>query len=169
MYNVLCSNHAGRNTTYRCQHTSKSTINVCALLDYVLIPTYILINCKLPCFPIIRFYNLSQFHTRRNFRAILSIGVSDSWQPVNFTMNYCTKKTCIKLHWCIPERPTCHYTLLHTPTSLHTKIFLRHPVTCARKYHPRQKITFSTSKHTHKIHTSSYTHSLYLNLTYIHQ
>ena len=38
---------------------------------------------------------------------------------------------------------TGHHTLLHNPTILHTKTFLRQPVTRARKYCPLQN-TFQT-------------------------
>ena len=97
-----------------------------------------IINRKLPCVPIIQFYILLWFHIWRRFCASLSVRVSDSGQPVKCAIKYHTNNPCHILHRFIPEHSTHHFKLLYTPTTIHSKIFLRHPVTYTRKYLPRQ-------------------------------
>ena len=86
----------------------------------------------------IHVYKLLWFHIRRHFFDSLYVRVSDAGQYIKCTWKYCTYKLCHKLHQYILEFSTCHHTLLHTPTILHTKPFSRQPFNCAIKYCMRQ-------------------------------
>ena len=96
----------------------------CALLYSVHMTVYNQINRKCLRVPLIYFYILVIFQTRRHFRAKLSVRVSDSVQRVNCAREYRMNKLCSKLHRFIPSSITHHYTLLHNPETLNMNNFL---------------------------------------------
>ena len=100
--------------------------------------TYNQINCKCPRVLVMHFYRLVRFHTQRRFHASLSVRLSYSDHPIMQARDFCTNKPGHKIYFFIPTHSTRHYTLLTNPTILHTKTFLRHSVTRARKYPLRQ-------------------------------
>ena len=131
--------------------------NLCALLDYVPITTYIIINWKFLCIPIIHIYKLVQFHISRHFRTSPSVRVSDSGQPVKCSIKYIKNKPYHKIHRCIPARSTFYYTLLHTSMSSHTKKNFMPACHLHDKISPKTKMSHSPLLYTHTLHTSSST------------
>ena len=113
-------------------------IKVRMLLYYVHITTYNQINYKFPHILIIHFSRLVQFHTWRHFCTSLSIRVSNPGHPVTYARKLCTNKAGHKIYRCMSACSTRHCTLIPNPTILHTKTFLRQPITRARNYRPRQ-------------------------------
>ena len=81
------------------------------------------INYNRPCV-------LVQFHTRRRFRASLSIRASDSSHLVTYARQFCTNNPGHKIYPWVSVRSTLHHTILHNPTILHTRKFLHQPSTC---------------------------------------
>ena len=92
----------------------ESMRKVCTFLDYVNLNIYNQINEKGPRFSIIKFYILVQFKIRRHFRAILSVRVSHSGQPVNLTSKYCIKITFQNLHNYTPNGFKRNHKLINT-------------------------------------------------------
>ena len=112
VYHVLYNNSAGKNTMYKCQCTYELTWKVRAILYYVHMNTYNIINWN--CLRV-----LVRFHTREKFRATLYIKVSDSVYPVTYAKTICTKTPGHKIYQCVSVRSTQHHTILHHPTILH--------------------------------------------------
>ena len=108
------------------------------LLYYVHTNTYIQINYNCPSVLIMHLYIIVWFHIQKHFGASLSFMVSDSGHPVTYTREFFMNKPGHRIYCCVSARSTRHHTLLHNTTIIHTKTFLRQPVTRARKYCLRQ-------------------------------
>ena len=110
-----------------------------ALLYYVYTKTYNIINCNCLCVLVL-------FHTRINFHASLSVGVSNSDHPVMYTRQFCTNNPTHKIYRCVSVRSSRHNMLPHNPTIINLKTFF------APAYHLR-KIHLLISRHSTKHHT----------------
>ena len=113
-----------------------------ALLSFVHMTTYNIINFKFPRVLIVHFYRLLRFHTQRHFRASLSLRVFNSCHPVNYSRQFFTNNPGHKIYRCMSARSTRHHTFIHNPTILHTKTF----------FAPQSSLI-----HPHSPHTSSST------------
>ena len=104
------------------------------------------INGKFPHVPIIKFYIRVWFQIQTRFCANLSVRVADLGHTVNGNRKYCINKPYSKLNLWISERFTWHYTLLHTPIILHTKILF------ATAYHLCKKKSVTKLSHSSQLH-----------------
>ena len=102
VYHVLYNNSAGGNNVSKFQRTDEFTREVCLIIYYVHMTTYNIINCNCP-------HVLVQFHTRKYFRASLSVRISDSGHPVTYVRRFWTKHPCHKIYRCMSVRSTRHY------------------------------------------------------------
>ena len=125
MYYVLYNDIAGKNTMSKCQLTNEFMIKVHELLFNVHSTTYYRINCNCP-------HVLVRFQTQGRFCASLSVRISDSGHPITYTSQFCRNKPGHKIYRYMAVRSTWHHTLLHRATIIHTKTFLRQPITPAR-------------------------------------
>ena len=123
MYHVLYNNSAGKKTISKYQRTYGFTRKLCALLYYIHTTMYNRINYNRPCV-------LVKFHTRRRFRASLSVRASNSSHLVTYARQFCTNNPGHKIYPWVSVRSTLHHTILHNPTILHTRKFLHQPSTC---------------------------------------
>ena len=139
VYHVLYNDSAGKDNISKCQRKEEFTRTVHALLYYIYITTYNIINCNCPCV-------LIRFHTQRRFRASLSTRVSDSGHPVTYFRKFCTNKPYHRIYRLMSVLSTWNHTLIHNPTVLHTKNDF------APSYHLR-KIYHRMSGHSTRHHT----------------
>ena len=135
---MIYDNITRQNTMSKFQHTETLRRNVCALLYYIHMTSYDQINFKFPHVLIIRFYRLVQFYTQGRFCASLSVRVSISGHPVTYVSQFCTNNTGQKYTAACQHAPhdiIRFYTILRFYIRRH---FLRHSITCERKYNLRQ-------------------------------
>ena len=154
MYHVVYKDSAGENTMSKCQRTEENTRKVCALLYYIHTTTYNRINYNNPCVLAMKFYRLVWFHTRRRFRTSISVRVSDSGHPITQARRFCTKTPGHKIYHCISVCSTLHHTLLHNPTTLHTKTFFAPDFPLCQIILSETKLSHSSLIHTCSPHTS---------------
>ena len=116
---MLYNDIVGKNNISKCQRTEEFTRTVRALLYYVHANMYNRINCNCP-------------RVIRRFSASLNVRVYDSDHPVTYVRKFCMNKLGHKIYRCMSVRSTKNNTLLHNPTIIHTKTFLRQHVICTR-------------------------------------
>ena len=158
--------------------------NVCTLIHYSYVATYIQINDKFPCVPLLfyvrtRTYSfdfnnwipickyishmLIWFNIQRHFRVRLSVSVYNPCEPVNCARKYHMKINRHNLHNYTQTCFTHHNTLLHTCNIHNMKTILWQPVICAGKYCKKQNFhhlyNFRLTRFTHHhtlLHTTTF-------------